>query len=106
MLHKTSFPEICFYLAREYTQLPGKDYYQIYLSKRLENITVQFNQSHYHSKDNRRQFINSLNELIPDTYQRIYQLYNNFRKMQTFEVNDELQINTSTSTENIDILDY
>lgn len=102
MFHKTSFPEVCFYLAREYTQLPGKDYYQIYLSKRLEKITVQLHQIHYHSKDNRDKLLESINQLVPDTYHRTYQLYNNFRKMQTFEANDELQINTSTS---IDILD-
>ena len=36
MFNKTPFPDACFYFAREYTQLPlGKDYYQIFLSKRI-----------------------------------------------------------------------
>lgn len=109
MFHKTSFPDICFYLAREYTQLPEMnnksqpEYYTIYLSKRLNNINVIFDKNNYHSEDNRIKFLESLNELVPDTYHRIYKLYNNFRKMQTFEVNNEIQVDTSN--EKIDILD-
>lgn len=106
MFHKTSFPEICFYLAREYTQLPNKNnYYQIYLSKRLKNITVNFDKNHYHSKDNRETFLNSLNELIPDTYQRIFTLYNNFRKMQSFNIDTEQENILSDTNKEINILD-
>ena len=57
MFHKTTFPDICFYLAQEYTQLVGKQYYQIYLSKRLDNIEFSLNQGYYHSKDQRTEFL-------------------------------------------------
>lgn len=88
MLHKTSFPDICFYLSREITQLPGVDCwwrYQIYLSKRLEKLDLEMTQEKYSSIDNREKLLNDINQLIPQTYQRIYKLYNSFRKFQTFK---------------------
>lgn len=101
MFHKTSFPDVCFYLAREYTQLPDKDYYKIYLSKRLSVINFTFNQSTYQSLDNRDKFLNDINELVPQNYDRIYQLYNNFRKFQSFEVNPVEMTVSEPSDKNI-----
>lgn len=85
MLHKTTFPDICFYLAREYTQLPGKDYYQIYLSKRIDKLNFQLSQPHYNSKDQRTTLLNTINQLVPETYERVFNLFNKFRKFQSFE---------------------
>ena len=55
MLHKTTFPSLTFYLAQQYTKL-DKDYYKIYLSKRLENINFKFDNNYYNSVDQRKQF--------------------------------------------------
>lgn len=91
MFHKTSFPDICFYLAREYTQLPKVDmngYYQIYLSKRLEKLDLNMTKDKYNSVDYRNTLLSDINQLVPETYQRIYTLYNNFRKFQSFNPND------------------
>lgn len=85
MFHKTPFPDVCFYFAKEYTQLPTKDYYKIYLSKRLNVINFRFDKATYKSLDNRTQFLNNINELVPEDYNKVYELYNNFRKFQSFE---------------------
>lgn len=81
MLHKTTFPDICFYFAKQYTQLKGKPYYKIYESKRVENIGFQL-KGNYLSKDNRSNLISQINQLLPENYKHVYELYNNFRKMQ------------------------
>jgi hypothetical protein len=85
MLHKTTFPNLSFYLAKEFTQLPSKTYYCIYLSKRLNTITFEFNSIYYNSLDKRNDFLQKINELVPDTYQHTYQLFNRFRLFESFD---------------------
>jgi len=89
MFHKTSFPDISFYLAQKYTQLPDQKYYQIYLSKRVGAMTV-LDQNTYKSVDNRASFLSSVNQLVPETYDKVYELFNNFRKFQAFEAPEGL----------------
>ena len=94
MLHKTTFPDICFYLSKEITQLPGLDCwwrYQIYLSKRLEKLDLEMTQEKYSSIDNREKLLNDINQLVPQTYERIYKLYNSFRKFQTFKTDEDVE---------------
>lgn len=87
MLHKTTFPSLTFYLAQQYTKL-DKDYYKIYLSKRLENIKFKFNNNYYDSVDQRKEFLETINELVPDTYEQVYDLFNRFRNFESFNVED------------------
>jgi hypothetical protein len=103
MLHKTTFPDICFYLAREYTQLPDKDYYQIFLSKRIDKLNFQLNQSHYNSKDQRGTLLKNINQLVPETYERVFNLFNKFRKFQSFEQTEnstELELEAQSEKSN------
>ena len=105
MFHKTSFPNICFYLAQEYTQLPDKTYYQIFLSKRLERLDLEMTKAKYRSIDNREKMLIDINQLVPETYHRVYQLFNNFRRFQSFELDTTIELDLDKPTENIDQLD-
>jgi hypothetical protein len=100
MLHKTSFPNLAFYLAKQFTNHPddGSNYYRIYLTKHLLNLPTgfTFNQSYYHSFDKRYEFLNNLNELVPNTYDDVFQLFNRFRKFESFQV----KAKTDTSDQN------
>lgn len=98
LFNKTAFPKLPFYLAKQYTQLRNeKDiYYKIFFSKRLENLTFQFTLQNYQSVDNRQQFLENINQLIPDDYQEVYDFFNRFRKFdgygQTLETNAILDV--------------
>ena len=84
MLHKTTFPDICFYIVRECTQLPDTEYYQIYRSKRLQSQSFSLNQNQYKFKHQYETMLKNINELVPDTYERVFKLFDNFRKFQSF----------------------
>ena len=102
MFHKTSFPNICFHMSKEITQLEGSSYFQIYLSKRLEKMDLELTQTNYSSMDNREKFLKDILELVPDNYDKIYNLYNNFRKMQTFSQSpEELELEKPLEGKNI-----
>ena len=107
MFNKTPFPDACFYFAREYTQLPlGKDYYQIFLSKRIVgDIKFRLTPQTYKLIDGRPTLLEELNKMVPDTYERIYELFNNFRKFSLVSNGTTcIEISTESST-NIDVLD-
>lgn len=104
MLHKTTFPDICFYFAKQYTQLKGKPYYKIYESKRVENIWFQLN-GNYLSKDNRSNLISKINQLLPENYKHVYELYNNFRKMQPLNNLSDDSVQEETISADTDITD-
>ena len=102
MFHKTPFPDACFYFAREYNQLPDKDYFQIFLSKRLEEFNFDFTQSNYNSLDNRSKMLEEINKMVPENYGRIFKLFNNFRKFNSFGSNsNQLELDTETKKTNI-----
>lgn len=105
MLHKTTFPDICFYFAKQYTQLKGKDYYKIYESKRMERLGFELN-GNYLSKDKRCNLISTINTLLPENYKHVYELYNNFRKLQPIKQlsNDSIE-EISESDPYIDVTD-
>jgi len=92
MFNKTTFPSLTFYLAEQYTKLDDKDYYKIYLSKRLENINFRFDINYYNSIDQRDDFLKNINELVPDTYHKVYELFNKFRKFESFSIEDNEQL--------------
>lgn len=104
MLHKTTFPDICFYFAKQYTQLKGKPYYKIYESKRVQNIHFQLN-CNYLSKDNRSNLISKINQLLPENYKHVYELYNNFRKMQPLNNLSDDSVQEETISADTDITD-
>ena len=85
MFNKTPFPLACFYFAREYNQLPNKEYYQIFLSKRVTDFDLQFTHQNYQSLDNRSKLIEEINTIVPDNYNRIFKLFDNFRNFQSFK---------------------
>ena len=84
MFNKNPFLEACFYFAREFNQLPNQDYYQIFLSKRVTDLNLQFTHQNYQSVDNRSKLLEQINDIVPDNYQRIYKLFENFRKLSSF----------------------
>ena len=84
MFNKNPFLDANFYFAREYNQLPNQDYYQIFLSKRVIDFNLQFTHQNYQSLDNRSKFLEEINNIVPDNYQRIYKLFENFRKLSSY----------------------
>lgn len=104
MLHKTTFPDICFYLAKQFTQLNGKSYYKIYESKRVDKLSFSLN-TNYLSKDNRNTLLSTINSLLPENYKHIFELYNNFRKLQPIQAITEGSIEEGKPDESVDITD-
>lgn len=106
MLHKTTFPNICFYFAKQYTKLKGKDYYKIYESKRMETLGFELN-GNYLSKDQRSSLISSVNTLLPENYKQVFELYNNFRKLQPIKQLSDgpVEEDISESNPEIDVTD-
>ena len=94
MFNKNPFLEASFYFAREYNQLPNQDYYQIFLSKRVTDFNLQFTHQNYQSVDNRSKLLEEINNIVPDNYERIYKLFDNFRKLSS--------INKTEVSSNID----
>ena len=94
MFNKNPFLDASFYFAREYNQLPNQDYYQIFLSKRVTDLNLQFTTQNYESVDNRSKLLEEINNIVPDNYLRIYKLFDNFRKFSSF--------NKPETTTNID----
>jgi len=104
MFHKTSFPDISFYLAKQFTQIGDKPYYKIYESKRMETLTFAFRG--YQLKDNRPNMIQQINELVPENYKHVFELYNNFRKLQPIkELSDSIDEELPEETSDTDPLD-
>jgi hypothetical protein len=104
MLHKTTFPDISFYLAKQFTQLNGKPYYKIYESKRVDKLSFSL-QNNYLSKDNRKTLLSTINTLLPDNYKHVFELYNNFRKLQPLLPVEEVSIEEDIPDESIDVTD-
>ena len=92
MFNKIPFADSCFYFAREYNQLPDKEYYQIFLSKRVTDFNLQFTHQNYQSIDNRSKLLEDINNIVPDNYDRIYKLFDNFRKFQSIENKNDYKL--------------
>lgn len=103
MFNKNPFLDVCFYFAREYNQLPNKDYYQIFLSKRVIDFNFQFTHQNYQSIDNRKKLLEDINNIVPDNYERIFKLFDNFRKLSSIN-KAEVSSNIDESN-NINIID-
>lgn len=96
MFNKIPFADSCFYFAREYNQLPDKEYYQIFLSKRVTDFDLQFTHQNYQSIDNRNKLLEDINNIVPDNYDRIYKLFDDFRKFQSFENKNDYELTENT----------
>jgi hypothetical protein len=79
MFNKTTFPLFPFY---------NKKY--IFQSKRLENITFEFNDDFYKSKDKRNELLEKINELIPSDYLNVYDYFNRFRMFPQYKTTLDL----------------
>jgi hypothetical protein len=111
LFNKTAFPNLPFYFAKHFSQLRDeKDiYYKIFSSKRVNSISFQLNNATYMSVDARPTFLKQVNELIPDDYPRVFELFNRFRKFDGYGENNGLPPNNSmtdlSNTENLNCLD-
>ena len=108
MFNKNPFLDASFYFAREYNQLPDQDYYQIFLSKRVIEFNLQFTQQNYQSVDNRSKLLEEINNIVPDNYQRIYKLFENFRKLSSYnksEISSSIDEPLSGGEQSVDITD-
>jgi len=105
MFNKTVFSDFPFCLAKMY--LSSRDttfiensefdkefieqhpFYQIFMSKRLNtgDLTFKLNKSNYESKDARDVFLKEINQLVPDDYLFVYNLFNRFRQFDGFSSN-------------------
>lgn len=79
MFNKTSFPLFPFY---------NKKY--IFQSKRLNNISFDFNDTFYKSVDRRNELLEKINELIPTDYHQVYDYFNRFRMFPQYKTTLDL----------------
>jgi len=91
LFNKTAFPELPFYFAKKFTQLRDeKDiYYKIFSSKRVQNMLFTLDSNSYRSVDSRPSFLTNINQLVPDDYATVYELFNTFRKFDGYGQNKE-----------------
>ena len=74
MFNKTSFPIIPFVLNNG-----------VYYSKQMETIFANiFNKTYQQSKDSQVEFIEKVNEVVPDDIEQVYDLFNRFRQFKSF----------------------
>lgn len=79
MFNKTAFPLFPFY---------NKKY--IFQSKRLNNISFDFNHDFYRSIDRRGELLEKINELIPTDYHQVYDYFNRFRMFPQYKTTLDL----------------
>ena len=92
VFNKTSFPMIAFYLKKE-----------MYISKRLGklDITNILTESYQRLLDNRQEFLDNINQVIPENYQEIFDLFDRFRNFKSFKHNGVDNIDIAPTPEEI-----
>ena len=85
MFNKTVFPKFPFYTM--------KSSKEVFTSKRVFSLTPQIMTQVYHkSKDSRPQFLESINKLIPEDVDKVYDFFNRFRNFKSFSHTGEVPL--------------
>ena len=85
MFNKTVFPKFPFYTM--------KSSKEVFTSKRMPELTPQIMTQVYHkSKDSRPQFLESINQLIPEDVDKVYDFFNRFRNFKSFSHKGEVPL--------------